>query len=246
MSAAVEWDLMECSLPASAELVRRRDGGPMRLRRNGNLKKPMGLYFSVKLGDHVPWEARTELKACWWAEVFPDVRVYRTQPHTLKMLIDGQRVSYTPDLQLELAGGGVQILEVKSRFEEGRDPAYARKLAQASAVYDAIGYRFDVVDNGDLEQEPALSAITTLQRYRTTVVDQRSVEAVHELLSPGVSTLRRVLEVLPAGPLGLASIASMMVKRMIRLDLSVGLVGDAPVALVRPGDVGSPLFAATS
>lgn len=73
-------DLVATSLSASAELVRRRDGGPMRLRRNGNRKKPMHLYYSPKNGDHLPCEARTEVKACWWAEVSPDVVGYQPSP----------------------------------------------------------------------------------------------------------------------------------------------------------------------
>lgn len=235
-------DLIETVVAASAELVRHRDLSPMRLRRNGNLKKPMGLYFSVKLGDHLPWEAKTELKACWWAEVSSGVLVYRAQPHTLKMVIDGRVVSYTPDLHLDLAGGGIQILEVKGKFDEAKDPSYSQKLAQASAVYTALGYEFTVVDSTVLEQEPAFSAVSTLQRYRSVVVDQLTGDAVCQLLSGGSAPLQRVLEVAPEGPLGLATIASMLVQRRISLDLGLGIARETPVSLVQPDDLGGPLF----
>lgn len=235
-------DLIETVVAASAELVRRRDFSPMRLRRNGNLKKPMGLYFSVKLGDHLPWEAKTELKTCWWAEVSSAVLVYRAQPHTLRMVIDGRAVSYTPDFHLDLAGGGVQILEVKGKFDEAKDPSYSQKLARASAVYSALGYDFTVVDSELLEQEPAFSAVSTLQRYRAAIVDQREGEAVCGLLADGLAPLQRVLELVPEGPRGLAMIASMLVQRAIRLDLGLGLTRETPVWLVQPDEIGAPLF----
>lgn len=216
----------------------------MRLRRNGNRAKPMHLYYSVKNGDHLPCEARTEVKACWWAEVSPDVVGYQTQPHTLRMVVSGKSGSYTPDLQLNLAGGGIQILEIKNRFDEAKDPAYSQKLRQAAMVYGALGYDFRVVETADLEQEPMFSAVATLQRYKTVAVDPQTADAVVELLAAGPKPLARVLERAPSGPRGLASIASMMVKRAVGVDLRHGLVADAAVALVKGNDVGAPLFAA--
>lgn len=160
------------------------------------------------------------------------------------MVVDGKSGSYTPDLQLNLAGGSIQILEIKNRFDEAKDPAYAQKLRQAAMVYGALGYDFRIVETADLEQEPMFSAVETLQRYKTVAVDPQTADAVVELLADGPAPLTRVLERTPSGPRGLASIASMMVKRRVRVDLREGLIAEAPVALVKRGDVGAPLFAA--
>lgn len=84
MAGSVAHDLTETFVTPSAELIRRRDGGPVRLRRNGNRTTAMGVYFSAKIGGLLPWDAKTELKVCHWAEVSPDVVSYMTQPHSRK------------------------------------------------------------------------------------------------------------------------------------------------------------------
>ncbi len=240
--AADEYRTWSAALTPSAELVRRADGGPVRLRQNGRRKKAGGIYYSPKNGDHRPWESHAELKACWWAEVSPDVIAYQTQPHRLNLTVKGRRVSYTPDLQLNLAGGGVQVLEVKTAFDEAKDPDYSAKLAQAAAVYCALGCYFAVVDAAQLEQEPAFSTVRLLQRYRSTAVPLGARIAVQNLLDQGPATLKRVLETVSPGPLGIATVAGLLVKRVISLDVRRGLADDAPVHLVGPHSSGAPLF----
>lgn len=235
-------DLTETFVSPSAELLCRRDGGPVRLRRNGNRKTAMGVLFSAKNGCHLPWDAKTELKVCQWAEVSTDVVSYMTQPHTLRMVVDGCQVFYTPDVRFDLAGGAVQVVEVKNRFDERKDPAYSRKLKQAAQVYDALGYTFSIAESADYEREPVFSAVTTLHRFKSTLVDQPTSDAVLDVLVDGPVPLGRVLEVAPEGPRGLASLASMMVRRVISVEIERGLVADASVTLVRPNMIGSPLF----
>lgn len=242
MAISVAQDLTETFVTPSAELILRRDGGPVRLRRNGNRKTAMGVLFSAKNGCHLPWDAKTELKVCQWAEVSTDVVSYMTQPHTLRMVVDGRQVSYTPDVRFDLAGGGVQILEVKNRFDERKDPEYSRKLKQAAEVYNALGYRFMIVESADYEREPVFSAVTTLHRFRSALVDQPTSDAVQNVLVNGPAPLAQVLEIAPAGPRGIASLASMMVRRVISIEIERGLVADAPVTLVQPNMVGEPLF----
>ena len=242
MTRSVAHDLKETFVTPSAELIRRRDGGPVRLWRNGNRKTAMGIVFSAKNGCHLPWDAKTELKVCQWAEISTDVVSYMTQPHTLRMVVDGRQVSYTPDVRFDLAGGGVQVVEVKNSFDERKDPAYSRKLKQAAKVHNALGYRFTIAESADYEREPVFSAVTTLHRFRSTLVDQRTSDAVRDVLVNGPAPLARVLEVAPAGPRGRASLASMMVRRVISVEIEHGLVADAPVTLVRPNMTGSPLF----
>ncbi|RZJ46711.1 MAG: hypothetical protein EON87_03640 [Brevundimonas sp.] len=242
MAISVAQDLTETFVTPSAELIRRRDGGPVRLRRNGNRKTAMGILFSAKNGCHLPWDAKTELKVCQWAEVSTDVVSYMTQPHTLRMVADGRQVTYTPDVRFDLAGGGVQVVEVKNRFDVRKDPAYSRKLKQAAQVYAALGYTFTLVESADYEREPVFSAITTLNRFKSTLVDQPASDTVIDVLANGPAPLARVLEVAPEGPRGIASLASMMVRRVISIEIEHGLVADAPVTLVRPNMVGTPLF----
>ncbi|RYG79877.1 MAG: hypothetical protein EON59_15635, partial [Alphaproteobacteria bacterium] len=127
------------TIDASAEIVSFSDGSPVRLRQNGRLAKPMGLEFSPKNGDHVPWESRNEQHALWHAEMNSGVVSYQAQPHTMRLTVAGRRMSYTPDLLLKGAAGSTDIVEVKDVFEEKKDPDYTAKLTRAAAVYRALG-----------------------------------------------------------------------------------------------------------
>lgn len=221
----------------AAEVVVRSDGDPVRLTRNGGLKKPMGLYFSAKCGRHQPWEARTELKAFYWVEASTNVLAYWAQPHTLKFPMDGKLCRYTPDREDALVGGIVEIVEVKNDFDEKKDPQYTRKLDHARAIYESLGYRFRILTIANIEAEPAFTAVQTIQRYRGVAISPASLECVQDALCTGAVALGQLIEELGGGPLAQATFCAMVVHRVVAIDLSMGLNSDALVSIVpiRPG-----------
>lgn len=222
---------MAASIDASAEMVSFSDGRPVRLRQNGRLAKPMGLEFSVKTGDHVPWESRNEQHALWHAEMNSGVISYHAQPHTLRLVLDGRRASYTPDLLLEGVDGAIDIVEVKDTFEEKKDPDYTDKLSRAAVIYRALGWSFSIVTKAQLEAEPAFSDVELLYRYRKAAFQVEDVHAAQEVLAAGPTTLKALRGVLPPDPVGMAQLSAMIVHRIVGVDLTKGLADDAVVAL---------------
>lgn len=226
-----ESDRLVTAIDASAEIVSFSDGRPVRLQQNGRLAKPMGLEFSVKNGDHVPWESRNEQHALWHAEMNSGVVAYRAQPHTLRLVMNGRRASYTPDLLLEDVVGVIDIIEVKDAFEEKKDPEYTDKLNRAAAIYRALGWSFSIVTKAQLEAEPAFSDVELLHRYRKTALGIEDIDAVETALAGGPTTLTALRRVLPPEPMGTAQLSAMIVHRIIGVDLTNGLADDAVVAL---------------
>lgn len=224
-------DHVVTTIDASAEIVAYSDGSPVRLRQNGRLAKPMGLEFSVKNGDHVPWESRNEQHALWHAEMNSGVVSYRAQPHTLRLMMNGRRASYTPDLLLEGVDGAIDIVEVKDTFEEKKDPEYTDKLNRAAIIYRALGWSFTIVTKAELEAEPAFSDVELLHRYRKTALQVDHVHAVQMVLAEGPTNLKTLRRMLPPDPMGMAQLSAMIVHRVVGVDLANGLDDDAVVAL---------------
>lgn len=222
---------LDTVIAASAEITRFADGRPVRLGQNGRLAKPMGLEFSVKNGDHAPWESRNEQHALWHAEMNSGVVSYRAQPHTLRLVMNGRRASYTPDLLLEGTDGAIDIVEVKDAFEEKKDPDYTEKLHRAGIVYRAQGWSFMIVTKAQLEAEPAFSDLELLYRYRKTALQVDHVHAVQMVLAEGPTNLKTLRRVLPPDPMGMAQLSAMIVHRIVGVDLANGLDDDAVVAL---------------
>jgi len=219
------------AIDASAEIVAFSDGSPVRLRQNGRLAKPMGLEFSVKTGDHVPWESRNEQHALWHAEMNSGVVSYRAQPHTLRLVMEGRRASYTPDLLLEGVDGAIDIVEVKDTFEEKKDPEYTDKLNRADIIYHSLGWSFTIVTKAELEAEPAFSEVELLHRYRKAALQIDHMHAAQAVLATGPTTLKALRRILPPDPVGLAQLSAMIVHRIVGVDLTNGLADDAVVAL---------------
>lgn len=205
----------------------RRDGGPVRLRRNGRSARARGLYFSVKSGRHLPYESQLELHDLWRAEV--DVGVVRSwpQPFTLTYA-DGDRLRrYTPDRKDERGEGRVQIVEVKETAAEV-DAAKARAVEEALA---ARGWAYRIAARAEIEQEPAFSAVRVVQRHRRTALDATDALQVRSALSTSALPLGEVVRQLGPGTQALAKACALMVRRVLTIDLSDGLVPTSTVSL---------------
>jgi hypothetical protein len=211
-----------------------REGGlPVRAIVTGRRSRRTGAYFSVKCGYAVPWESGNELRAIYDAEVRTDVVRYRVQPHTLH-LGDGKGVrQYTPDLELQLIDGTIEIVEVKGRFIEDADPQYSEKLNAARKVYAITGHKFRVIEY-DQCRDAQSKAVDEVQAYRRVVITPGDTIAIAELF--------RTEDQLPLGCISLGSgngivdrakLCAMMVRRIVDIDLSKGLRADSMVRLIR-------------
>jgi hypothetical protein len=215
------------------EVTTRRDGKPVRVIANGRRNSVVGRNYSVKTGGSHPWESRNELHDLWRAEVSTHVVEYRVQPHVLKFEIGGQRFRYTPDREDFLADNSTKIVEVKDVFEERDDPHYTMKLAHAETIYSALGWQFEIVQGAALRTTAEFATVEHIHAYRRTVVTTEDVFAVHDLFERvDAPVLSQLVSVLPFSANSLHVVCAMIVRRIVAIDLAVGLSPDAPVSLV--------------
>lgn len=213
-------------------LTTRADGSPVRLRRNGRTKRAVGLYFSVKSGRHLPYESRAELHDLWCSEVSPHVVSSWPQPFTMKFVLNGDVVRYTPDRKDVLEDGAVRVVEVKDELIS--EPlVYHSKLAAAEKLLAERGMGFVIRKRHDIEAEPQFSAVAEVQRLRRTRVLAEHLVLAQSILSGGATGWGELCERLGHPPVGCAIACALVARRAIAVDLREGLHDRARVELVR-------------
>lgn len=222
-----------------ATWVKRADNGPMRPIATGRRHRPVGSYYSVKNGQALAWESRNELHGFYHAEVRTDVVGYLAQPHTWEINADGRKLKYTPDLELHLASGATEIVEIKGVFESAVDPDYSAKLDLVSLLCDRIGRSFRIIDQDALEAEPRFRAIEEIQSYRRTAINTADLLVVFELFAGRDSvSLGEVKQAFFNPMLGMAKAYALVVRRVIEIDIAQGLSDLSPVRLVADQEAG--------
>ena len=215
-----------------AAIIERDDGGPMRPIATGRRRRVVGSYYSFKCGHASPWESRNELHALYHAEVRFDVVKYRTQPHTLEMIYDGQKYMFTPDLELHLADGRVEIIEIKGEFDALADPDYSAKLEMAGEIYRSIGHSFRVMDRKELEAQPRFKAIEEIQNYRRTAITPGDTMVLSKVFKASdIVTIGDIKRAYGNAIVGMAKAYAMMVRRIIEIDITNGLGDQSTVRL---------------
>ncbi|WP_293348687.1 TnsA endonuclease N-terminal domain-containing protein [Phenylobacterium sp.] len=216
-------------LRTSATIYQRADRGPMRPvgRRRG--VRPGGLYSSHKNGKMVGFESLAERDAIYCAEVLPQVVSYRSQPHTIEAIIDGVARRYTPDLEETLSNGQIRITEVKEDFEASRDPDYAAKLNLFATVYRGMGWDFRILQRREFGGTLEFAGICKVQSFRRVAFDAHDLALVREHLAGGTRPLGELADLFQTPVIGLATVAAMMVARLMLIDLSGGFTTDALV-----------------
>ena len=207
-------------------LTARADGGPVRLRRNGRQPKAVGLYFSVKCGEHLPYESKLELHDLWRAEVDADVLFSRVQPFTIQLVVEGRLRRYTPDRLDLLADGSQLVVEVKDAIAPDEAVSTFTPIAKQLA---ARGLRFELRQREWVDSEPSLSGVIAVQRHRRTRLSPADVLRLEKRLEDGPAAFGEVAGALGAGPVGVALVCAAAVRRHVCIDLGAGLHGDSRV-----------------
>lgn len=129
----------------------------------------------------------------------------------------------------------MEVIEVKYDDKWRRDIFYERKLERAAEIYRALGWNFRVVTKAVLTADPVVTgnvAAIQLDRHKTfSDRDAYSVVATLRALG-GTSSLGRLEEVLGGGPIARGKVRSMMVSRLIAIDLARPLHSTSTVSLV--------------
>lgn len=216
-----------------ATWVKRADDGPMRPIATGRRHRPVGSYYSVKNGQALAWESRNELHGFYHAEVRTDVVGYLAQPHTWEINADGRKLKFTSDLELHLANGATEIVEIKGVFDATADLDYTAKLDMVSFLCDRVGWSFRMIDQDALQAEPRFKAIEEIQSYRRTAINTADLFLVFELFAGRHGITLGDIKCAFSNPmLGMAKAYAMVVRRVIDIDFARGLSDSSPVRLV--------------
>lgn len=205
-------------------------GGSVRVR-NGRAPRAVGRFASVKNGTSHFFESEVEYQDLLHAEVDPTVVSYVTQPETLCWVSNGRTRSYTPDRVDVLASNARVFVEIKDTYHQDDDPAYAEKLAEAAEIFRLRGAIFVVRTRAEIIAEPLFSAVAEVQRHcRAQVTLDHALRAGH-LLEKGAISLGGFVRQMP-DPHPRSAVMALMVRRLIRIDLSKGLTDASQVSLL--------------
>jgi hypothetical protein len=214
-------------------IERRSDGHPIRLVNNGRKPRVTGRYYSIKIGDSVPWESGPELRFIKCAEVDTDVVRYLAQPETMHFADASGSSRYTPDRLDILANGRSRYVEVKASPES----ADGERLARIAALYRERGHIFRIEYENELLAHPSYAAIEQIQRFRRTMVTGRDVFLLQRILKGRGRTVGDLEAQLHPG--GLQKLCALMVRRVVRIDISAGFSPANTVELLQPNGGGS-------
>lgn len=235
---ALSWE----NLSATATLVLTKDGAPIRSIITGRRHITTGCYASRKAGRGLPYESMAERALFMQSEVDPDVVDYRAQPFRFEFVIDGQKRSYIVDCVRLMGDGTIEVVEVKHDARSLQDPDYIAKLQAVRLICERVGWRFRVVLQKALRTSCAFDDIVDIQSWRFTGFGQTDVFCVGTAIDQGITSLGDLAEALsrlasPDDPhkamvVAIAKLKAMVVKRIIRFDLSHPLSLRTKVALV--------------
>lgn len=219
---------------ADAVIEQRDDGSPVRKIFNGRRHMPVGLVPSVKSRRRIAWESRLERKAIRWFEVDETVVSYREQPHTLSFKLDGRKVRYTPDFEVEQEDGATRIVECKYRDDMRKfDPAYRAKLHQARHLYRSVGINFQIVSDMRFRMFPVWhnNARLVEQARRLCPGPFELAALIHHLEAHSESTMRECGLVLAGLDQAEDRVLALIARRIVSVDLSGPLNGQTRVQL---------------
>ncbi|MDG2527598.1 TnsA endonuclease N-terminal domain-containing protein [Caulobacter endophyticus] len=225
----------------SATVVLAPDGSAIRSVLTGRRVMVTGFYNSRKAGRALPYEGMNELALLKHCEVDTTVVDYRSQPFRFEFVIDGAKRIYIADCVRLLDDGTVEVLEAKGRLRQLLSPDYAEKLDAVRDACTKLGWRLRVLSQKQLfEPHQVYANVDQIQSRRMVRFDQvdayRALEHIEQ--EGGQTTLGRLAGVIGAGPRGLAISQAMMVRRLVKIDLSSRLSAESCVSLIthRPGE----------
>lgn len=124
-----------------------------------------GYFPSYKTGRMVSWESQLERKCVWFLEFSPAVCDYTEQPLELQIDVSGKQHRAIPDFGVRLLDGSRYLIEVKPA-EKLRNPLIAERLQAVGKAAEKKGFKYLVVSEPILHQEPLLSNIRELIHHR--------------------------------------------------------------------------------
>jgi hypothetical protein len=216
----------------AASIIRARGGGPIRTILAATHGRPTGTFVSAKNGKTLPWDAIDERNCMWIWEADFRTRSYMAQPFRMEFwLNDSSKLVYFPDFE-RAVDDDVEIVEIKKTAEEARrEPRYQFKLSLARKVCSARGWKFRVISAEDeIHKGSLLENARLVRMHRFTSISNEDYirlgqaaaqRAGHLTWGEAVAVLSRRDDAWD--PNGVARLCALIVRRHVRVDLSLSL-----------------------
>ncbi|WP_341703643.1 TnsA endonuclease N-terminal domain-containing protein [Ferrovibrio sp.] len=181
-----------------------------------SMPRTMGRFASRKSGRTLYWESQNELFLMIRLELDPRVLRFREQPVSVQLPIQGRSQKYTPDIYAEQSDG-LFVYEVKPEAELEE---HAALFAAAEEFFGSHGYRYVVVTDKELRQEPLLTNLKLLLKYAAYPIASRAFDAARAVLvSTGGCPVGRLADALELHGGGLATVYAMVARGFISVPL---------------------------
>jgi hypothetical protein len=149
---------------------------------NKGVKKVIGKFPSLKMGQLVWWESQIERDYIYLLEFDPDVISYEEQPLRISYHFNGKERRYTPDFLVKRSDRTI-IVEVKPE-EEIQKEENQRLFHIANVICARNNYEFIVVTDKMIRLQPRLNNIKLLTKYQRTPINNPHYQiACHELFT---------------------------------------------------------------
>jgi hypothetical protein len=168
MAGIPEYEEIEFSVDVRE--IRRLDGGPMRDVVRLHPHQETRMFPSWKSRCRIYTTLKLERAFVTVFEVDGLVESYRSQPLTLKFVLAGKPVEYTPDFELTIADWKI-VVETKPKEFLLRDPLLAKKLLTVKQIYKARGLPFWILGGNELPSSDWINSADNISRLGRTAID---------------------------------------------------------------------------
>lgn len=216
-------------------MIRAEGGGALHTF-NGGLWHENGWHTSRKAGRLLHWEGETTLWQLLASETDDRVARLNTESVAFEGVLGGRIRRYTIDIEQIDPSGRITLLEMKRTDRDLDDPEYRLKLAYVREVCRRCGITFRIVFRDEIFRSLVHRRNVSLFASRGFVRLEKHhfhVLADHRRNTGGETTYGELAEALVPGHAasGRALVQSMLVRRLLRIDLTIRLHDASPVTI---------------
>jgi hypothetical protein len=189
---------------------------------NGSGQKIIGLFYSHKMGTHVPFESVPERNFFYSLEFDKTVRAYLSQPATIEYWMDDKLHRYTPDVEVQHLEEYVppRFVDIKPSGVAGYK-SNARKFAFIEEAFAALGAGFEIISAESVECYPRLRNLQLLYTYADEYVPESARLTCLGALASGPAPLEQLAMQLDAIGYSMASLYALIFRGELQCDLDV-------------------------
>lgn len=187
---------------------------------NGSGQKIIGLFYSQKMGTHVPFESVPERNYFYSLEFDKTVKAYLSQPATIEYWMDDQVHRYTPDVEVQPLEAYVppKFVDVKPAGV-AQYKSNARKFAFIEEAFAELGAGFEIITAESLERHPRLRNLRLLYTYADEFVSESARLTCLDALASGPAPLEQLAAQLDAMGYSLGSLYALVFRGELQCDL---------------------------